>query len=204
MKRKGFTLIELLAVIIILGILMLIAIPSVTSYINNSRKNTYVSSIQEIIKGTVVKVNDGNLDMFDTDTTYYIPTSAIKLESGKMTSPYGEMDEAYVVVTYDGESYDYYFVGKDKANMGIGEITKGENITKDSIGEVGTIDKTVGIQGKSKVVVFDDDLVAGPSQLASRNVSGISGASGALSTPFNLPTITCPPTSVAPVLPAET
>ena len=38
MNKKGFTLIELLAVIIILGILMLIAIPSVTNYINNSRQ----------------------------------------------------------------------------------------------------------------------------------------------------------------------
>ena len=33
---------------------------------------------------------------------------------------------------------------------------------------------------------------------------GISGANAGLSTPFNLPTITCPPTKVAPVLPAET
>ena len=36
MNKKGFTLIELLAVIIILGILMIITIPSVTKYINDS------------------------------------------------------------------------------------------------------------------------------------------------------------------------
>ena len=45
MKSKGFILIELLAVIIILGILILIAIPSVTNYINNSRKSTYVNTV---------------------------------------------------------------------------------------------------------------------------------------------------------------
>ena len=39
-NNKGFTLIELLAVIIILGILMIIAIPSVTKYITDSRKNS--------------------------------------------------------------------------------------------------------------------------------------------------------------------
>ena len=33
MKKKGFTLIELLAVIVILGLLIAIAIPSVTKYI---------------------------------------------------------------------------------------------------------------------------------------------------------------------------
>ena len=39
-KKNGFTLIELLAVIIILGILMIIAVPAVTKYINDSRKYT--------------------------------------------------------------------------------------------------------------------------------------------------------------------
>ena len=157
---------------------MLIAIPSVTSYINNSRKNSYVSSINEIINGNVAKVNNGDLEMYDEDTTYYIPTSAIKLESGNMKSPYADMDESYVAVTYDGESYDYYFVGKDRANMGIGELTRSDKIDKDKIGEVGAIDTTVGIEGKSKVVVFDSDLVAGPSQLASTHVSGGGSAGG--------------------------
>ena len=49
MNKRGFTLIELLAVIIILGILMIIAIPSVTSYINNSRKSAYIDTAKEII-----------------------------------------------------------------------------------------------------------------------------------------------------------
>ena len=44
LNRKGFTLIELLAVITILGILMLILIPSVSRIIENSRKNTFLST----------------------------------------------------------------------------------------------------------------------------------------------------------------
>jgi len=42
-KRNGFILIELLAVIIILGIHMIIAIPSVTSY--------YIDTAKEIVSG---------------------------------------------------------------------------------------------------------------------------------------------------------
>ena len=54
MKRineKGFTLIELLAVIVILGVVMAIAIPSMNKVIDNSKKDTLVSTAQEYING---------------------------------------------------------------------------------------------------------------------------------------------------------
>ena len=44
MNSKGFTLIELLAVIVIMGILMMVAIPAMTRYIENSRKDTFVNT----------------------------------------------------------------------------------------------------------------------------------------------------------------
>ena len=40
--QNGFTLVELLAVIVIMGILMMVAIPSISRVIENSRKDTFV------------------------------------------------------------------------------------------------------------------------------------------------------------------
>lgn len=47
-NRKGFTLVELLAVIIILGIIMVIIIPKVTTTIKDSKQKTYESSARAL------------------------------------------------------------------------------------------------------------------------------------------------------------
>ena len=56
MNKKGFTLIELLAVILILGIIALIAIPAVSNVIEDSKKNAAKASALHYIKA----VNDNN------------------------------------------------------------------------------------------------------------------------------------------------
>ena len=49
MNQKGFTLIELLAVIVILAILMTLAVTSMQRYINNAKKDTYITTAQQFI-----------------------------------------------------------------------------------------------------------------------------------------------------------
>ena len=89
-NTNAFTLIELLAVIIILGVLIIIAVPSVTTYIQNSRKSAYVNTAKEIMGGARNIVNKGKLDMYDPDVIYYIPYSYIQTEGGSKT-PFGDL-----------------------------------------------------------------------------------------------------------------
>lgn len=49
-EKNGFTLIELLAVIIILAILMLIAVPGILNIMNKSKKNAFKSQAETIYK----------------------------------------------------------------------------------------------------------------------------------------------------------
>lgn len=133
MNKKGFTLIEILAVIIILGILMVIAIPSVTKYIESSRKSAYVKTIKSIVASAGANLTKSQMKQADRNTTYYIPTKCIKTEDGIARSPYSEFDKAYIVVGWENNSYGFYFVGRDETGKGIKELKKIGDITEDDI-----------------------------------------------------------------------
>lgn len=90
LNRKGFTLIELLAVITIMGILMLVAIPAVSRTIENSRRDTFMDtakSYMNAIKNAVA-----------ADELYYVPT--------------GTTDSSPISAAPAG----YYYYGFDSSN----------------------------------------------------------------------------------------
>lgn len=178
-SERAFTLIELLAVIIILGLLMLIAIPSVTTYINNSRREAYIDTAREYIMGATNLVNSGALDIYDPSVTYYIPSTCIPLETGG-TSPYGgKFDPAYIVVTYDNDSYNYYWLSRDAQSMGINKVTSSNKLKADLIKSGVTKDDVkakYGVDGRKTIIEFTEDCSSNKDPVdASSSISGDTG-----------------------------
>lgn len=106
LNKKGFTLIELLAVIVILGILMLVAIPAVTKYINSSKMKAFQNNAVSLIDAVR---NDAALKDF---SNCYASIDAIDLEKGSKENLTG-----YVFVDSTEEGADKYKITiKDTKN----------------------------------------------------------------------------------------
>ena len=125
-NKKAFTLIELLAVIVILGIIMLIAIPGVTGYITSSRKSTLLTTIEEYIRIANTEINGGTYHFFEPNRIYAIPIECLPVEKGG-EDPFGEWLQAnenywaYVLAEYNpsDNTFTFGFTFKDSAKNGL-------------------------------------------------------------------------------------
>ena len=177
-NKKGFTLIELLAVVIILGILLVIAVPAVSQYIEDSRKTSYVNIAKSLGGGARNLVNSAKFDLTDTNTTYYIDGKCINTEND-YRSPYGDFVKAYVVVTTDGQSYNYYWTSVDSSGIGVSSII---NLDKIKINNLETginssdITTNRGLNNRKYIVVINENCEVGvPTENTGPNINGNTG-----------------------------
>ena len=157
MKKNGFTLIEILAVIFILGILMIIAVPSVTNYINDSRKTSFTASVSKYIDIAMDDIASLEYSVRNKDYTYYIPTSCLQTENISNESPFGEFVESYVVVTYNNGSNDFYYTGFDKTGHGI-LLTYRDLLDESKVKtDISSLNKYVGVGDRPYIYIYSDN-----------------------------------------------
>lgn len=156
MNKKGFTLIEILAVIIILGVMMLIAVPAVSEYISDSREKNYVKVAKGYIDSARAMITNRDLKASNKDYTYYIPIECINTDQDG-TSPYGEWIDAYVVITYDGKHYNYYWTSVDTSRIGF-NLTANDDLDQELLArEMPDSLPMIGIGNREKVKKLDKD-----------------------------------------------
>lgn len=138
-NSKGFTLIELLAVIVILGILMITAIPAVTKYINNSKKDTFADSASAYINSARYSLlNDEYTDCAlpaEDNQCVYMTIDNIDIDKGTGKSSYGKdyVSTSYVKVTYDGKGLKYEIDLLDSNGNGTTALTSEKDLGRDKI-----------------------------------------------------------------------
>ena len=168
MNRKGFTLVEVMAVLIILGVVLLIAVPSVSSYIIDSRKSSYYSTANSYVD-TIM----GYYDMkefgsyLEKNEIMIVPLKNIKLDKGGSDeTPFGKIDygKSYIVITYNGKKTSYYVNMYDSSGYGIFNVQSdkldSKSVTNDKAKKISDITPLVSckLTGDSSKFEINDTV----------------------------------------------
>ena len=98
-NNKGFTLVETIAVIIILGVILSIAVPSITNVVKSTNKNRMISDADTFISEVKEYVESDTIGNTPSDNKYTLEDIKGKTKLSK--SPYGEeyKKNSYVDIT---------------------------------------------------------------------------------------------------------
>ena len=114
MNKKGFTLVELLAVIVILSIILVIAVPSVNRYIKQSKEKAYKVQISELLDAVESYANMNNEILPENDDEVIkITLGQLKIEGivkNDTKNPYNDKffdDTLTFIIKKKGNRYTY-------------------------------------------------------------------------------------------------
>ena len=124
MRKKAFTLVELMGVIIILGIIALLLVPTINSSIKNFRKDSYQRQLKSICLATSSYSVDHFADLPSTDGEVATITLG-NLKSGDYVDVYlkNPMTQRYfpndmlIELTKNGKNYDCHVIEDSGTNV---------------------------------------------------------------------------------------
>ena len=198
LNAKGFTLIELLAVITIMGILMMVAIPTVSRTIENSRKDTFVDTMKSYVNGAKnmwaadnLRCNASSESGEAASKTYL--SSAVPTGTYYINVDSANIDSHPVLLEQGGKSSwgsrdvkGWIKIVVEDKTLGSGEITRvvtyypvisdgvhGVNVKSNGAATPATIEETTLVAGPD--LVRGDIKMSGMSYIATLKANDASG-----------------------------
>lgn len=137
--KKGFTLVELLAVIVVLGIVLVIAIPSIVNVIENTRKNSFVATARQLVEVVKLKISDGTYSVpMTSDHAIIVNMSSVSLDNANKDVDNGSYGpNSYVIAANIGGDTKYY-VTLDGSKRDINGVAMGDLVISSIVGTATT------------------------------------------------------------------
>lgn len=174
LNSKGFTLIELLAVVTIMGILMLVAIPAISRTIENTRKDTFLDTAKQYVNGLKTMWISDSLECQETvGGTNYVLASA--LSDGDY---YVYIDSSKTSGIGAGTNYPILLQEGGKSSWGKKEVKGYIKISVSGAGTVSAKQQYYIALGDGTHGIKDDNITTEYSQLKRGQVelSGVTAA----------------------------
>ena len=163
-NKKGFTLIELLAVVTIMGVLAMIAVPIVSKYINKSKTDSFVYTVKQYTKAvddaylldklecgpdgvSPIDASYGSAFqvLFNTDESksgeanYWAYNNYKKLIKDGGKSPFGDANlHGYVLILIGSDDYVMQVCAKDEKHNGVSSPVDPSKLTASNITRTST------------------------------------------------------------------
>ena len=136
-NKGGFTLVELLATMVILGLIMVVAVPNVIGILSKNRANTYVEYAKKMATLAEYQLRTGNNLIEKPSANNCVVISLSYIDNSEFEDPPngGEYlkDQSFVVIKKDAGEFKYYvrLVEKFKdTNRGV-KLTESSELYKE-------------------------------------------------------------------------